>query len=125
VLAAYPNFELSAVNPGRAVFGLLEGLWKTRLVVSPAIAAVKSRVIQVAEFTSGPGKYAAQAGAARSGAHGNAEQRDDQCGGAGRRLWRPAHGACDTTGIVVAETVSIVIGDSIHDLPYGSGRLEP
>ena len=64
-IAAYPTFELSAVNPGRAVFGLLEGLWKTRLVVSPAIAAVKSRVIQVAEFTSGPGKYAAQPGAAR------------------------------------------------------------
>lgn len=65
VLAAYPNFELSAVNPGRAVFGLLEGVWKTRLLVSPAIVGIKSRVIQVAELASGPGKYSAQPGAAR------------------------------------------------------------
>jgi alanine racemase len=65
VLAAYPNFELSAVNPGRAVFGFLEGMWKAQLAVSPAVAAIKSRVIQVAEFASGPGKYAAQPGATR------------------------------------------------------------
>lgn len=49
VIAAFPHLALSAVNPGRALYGLLEGRYAQLLPVQQVVRAVESRVIQVKE----------------------------------------------------------------------------
>ena len=53
VVAAYPELDLGAVNPGRAIYGLLEGRYTEMLAARPVIRGVESRVIQVKDLASG------------------------------------------------------------------------
>ena len=52
VTLGYPGLRYDAVNPGRFLFGLVEGRWAEIDAARPVIAAVKSRVIQVKEFAA-------------------------------------------------------------------------
>ena len=53
VMLGYPDLRYDAVNPGRFLFGLVEGRWAQVDAARPVIAAVRSRVIQVKEFSAG------------------------------------------------------------------------
>lgn len=53
VIAAYPHLDLNAVNPGRALYGLLEGRYADELRVRPVICSVESRIIQVKDLEPG------------------------------------------------------------------------
>ena len=52
VVANYPDLDLNAVNPGRAIYGMLEGRYAETLAVRPVIRGVESRVIQVKDLAS-------------------------------------------------------------------------
>ncbi|MDP6707482.1 MAG: alanine racemase [Alphaproteobacteria bacterium] len=53
IVLGYPELNYEAVNPGRCLFGLIDGHWAERAPMRPVIAAVKSRIIQVKEFPAG------------------------------------------------------------------------
>lgn len=53
VIAAYPHLDLNAVNPGRALYGLLEGTYALELPVKPVIRSIESRVIEVKTLAAG------------------------------------------------------------------------
>jgi len=53
VVAAYPHLDLNAVNPGRALYGLLEGRYAEDLPVEPVIRSIESRVIQIKQLAPG------------------------------------------------------------------------
>ena len=53
VVLRYADLRYDAVNPGRFLFGLVEGKWAEIDAARPVIAAVKSRVIQIKEFSAG------------------------------------------------------------------------
>ena len=53
VTLGYPELRYDAVNPGRFLFGLVEGKWAEIDATRPVIAAIRSRVIQVKEFAAG------------------------------------------------------------------------
>jgi len=50
---AHPETHLDAVNPGRCLFGLLEGEWAQKLAMRPALSRIVSRVLQVKAFAAG------------------------------------------------------------------------
>lgn len=50
VLAAYPDLTLTAIEPGRLLYGVMEGDWAALVPQQPVIKAVKSRVIQVRDL---------------------------------------------------------------------------
>lgn len=52
VVANYPELDLNAVNPGRAIYGMLEGRYAETLAARPVIRGVESRVIQVKDLAS-------------------------------------------------------------------------
>jgi alanine racemase len=47
VLLGYPQLNLSAVNPGRMLYGMMEAPWLGQWDIRPVIRAIKSRVLQV------------------------------------------------------------------------------
>jgi alanine racemase len=47
VLLGYPELNLSAVNPGRMLYGMMETPWTDGLAFDPVIRAIKSRILQV------------------------------------------------------------------------------
>jgi alanine racemase len=47
VLLGYPELNLTAVNPGRMLYGMIEAPWRESADVRPVIRAIKSRVLQV------------------------------------------------------------------------------
>lgn len=53
IVLGYPELDCDAVNPGRGLFGLVEGDWAEMAPMRPVIAAVRSRIIQVKEFPAG------------------------------------------------------------------------
>jgi alanine racemase len=53
VIVGFRDLDLTAVNPGRLLYGLMEGEWRDRLRVRPVIKSIKSRVIQVKELLPG------------------------------------------------------------------------
>jgi len=53
VMIAHDDLYCDAVNPGRCLFGLLEGPWKEQLDMSPVISRIRSQIIQVKEFSPG------------------------------------------------------------------------
>jgi alanine racemase len=57
VIAMHPDFSLTAVNPGRALFGLWDDSWGGRVGTSPVIVAVKAQAIQVGDISPGDGRY--------------------------------------------------------------------
>jgi alanine racemase len=52
VMVGYPTFNLSAVNPGRMVYGMLEAPWLGKVDIRPVIRAIKCRVLQVKTIPS-------------------------------------------------------------------------
>lgn len=50
VLLGYPQLNLTAVNPGRMLYGMMEAPWLGRWDIRPVIRAVKSRVLQVKDI---------------------------------------------------------------------------
>lgn len=50
---AHPESHLDAVNPGRCLFGLLEGEWATRIEMRPVVSRIVSRILQVKSFAAG------------------------------------------------------------------------
>ena len=53
VMVGYPDFNLSAVNPGRMLYGMLEAPWLGRVDIRPVIRAIKCRVLQVKTIPAG------------------------------------------------------------------------
>jgi len=47
VMLGYPQLNLSAVNPGRMLYGMIEDPWQGKAELQPVIKAIKSRVLQV------------------------------------------------------------------------------
>jgi alanine racemase len=47
VLLGYPELNLTAVNPGRMLYGMMEHPWLGKADIRPVIRAIKSRVLQV------------------------------------------------------------------------------
>jgi len=47
VLLGYSELNLTAVNPGRMLYGMLEAPWLGKADIRPVIRAIKSRVLQV------------------------------------------------------------------------------
>jgi alanine racemase len=47
VLLGYPELNLTAVNPGRMLYGMMESPWLGQWDIRPVIRAIKSRVLQV------------------------------------------------------------------------------
>ena len=53
IAIGYPEARFNAVNPGRALYGILEPPWTARLTTRQVIVAVKARVIQVKTLAAG------------------------------------------------------------------------
>jgi alanine racemase len=49
----FPELCADAINPGRMLYGLLEAPWSNRVATRPAIAALRSRIIQVKPVIAG------------------------------------------------------------------------
>lgn len=47
ILLGYPELNLTAINPGRALYGMMEQPWLDGLTFDPVIRSIKSRVLQV------------------------------------------------------------------------------
>lgn len=50
VMIGYPELNLTAVNPGRVLYGMIEAPWAGRWDIRPVLRAVKSRVLQVKQI---------------------------------------------------------------------------
>ena len=57
IMLSRPDLNLTAVNPGRLVYGHVEGRWRDRTNLRPVVAAVKARVIQIKTLQSGATVY--------------------------------------------------------------------
>ena len=53
IAIGYPEARFNAVNPGRALYGILEPPWTARLATRQVIVAAKARVIQVKTLAAG------------------------------------------------------------------------
>lgn len=53
VVLGYSELRYNAVNPGRFLFGLVEGRWAEVDHARPVMAAIKSRIIQTKTFAAG------------------------------------------------------------------------
>jgi alanine racemase len=53
VMLGYPDLNLTAVNPGRSLYGMIEAPWRGHADVRPVIRAIKSRVLQVKTIPAG------------------------------------------------------------------------
>ena len=70
VVLGYPELDLSAVNPGRMLYGMMEHPWLGRLDLRPVIRPIKSRVLQVktipADFPFDDARHKAAPGTLRT-----------------------------------------------------------
>lgn len=70
VLVGYPELNLTAVNPGRMLYGMMEEPWLGQWDIQPVIRAVKSRVLQVkdipADFPLDDARHKASPGSLRT-----------------------------------------------------------
>jgi len=57
ILVGRPDLNLSAVNPGKGLFGHVDSSWPHHAVLRPVVAALKARVIQVKEHPAGSHCY--------------------------------------------------------------------
>lgn len=57
IILSRPDLNLTAVNPGRLVYGYVEGPWRERANLRPVVAAVKARIIQVKTLPPGATVY--------------------------------------------------------------------
>lgn len=53
VMIGYPELNLTAINPGRFILGMMEPPWAGRADCRPVVRAVKSRIIQIKDQPSG------------------------------------------------------------------------
>jgi alanine racemase len=53
VMLGYPDLNLTAINPGRFILGLMEPPWADKAPFRPAVHALKSRVIQIKNLPDG------------------------------------------------------------------------
>lgn len=60
VLIGFPQWNLTAVNPGRFILGMLDAPWAERVALRPAVRAVKTRIIQVKDQPPGTFNYTAE-----------------------------------------------------------------
>ena len=70
VLIGYPELNLTAVNPGRMLYGMMEEPWLGKWDLRPVIRAIKSRVLQVkaipADFPMDDARHKAAPGSLRT-----------------------------------------------------------
>jgi alanine racemase len=70
VLLGYPGLNLTAVNPGRILYGMMESPWLGRADIRQVIRAIKSRVLQVktipADFPVDDARHRAAPGSLRT-----------------------------------------------------------
>ena len=59
VMIGYPELNLTAINPGRFILGLMEPPWAERADFRPVVRAVKSRIIQLKDLPEGVLSYGA------------------------------------------------------------------
>ncbi len=59
VMLGYPELNLTAINPGRFILGMMEPPWADRADFRPAVRAVKARIIQVKYLPEGILSYGA------------------------------------------------------------------
>jgi alanine racemase len=50
VMLGYPDLNLTAINPGRFILGLMEPPWAAKASVRPAVRSLKSRIIQIKDL---------------------------------------------------------------------------
>ena len=60
VLIGFPQWNLTAVNPGRFILGMLDPPWADRVALRPVVRAVKARIIQVKDQPPGTFNYTAK-----------------------------------------------------------------
>jgi alanine racemase len=53
VMLGYPELNLTAINPGRFILGMMEPPWSGRADCRPVVRAVKSRIIQIKDQPDG------------------------------------------------------------------------
>ena len=53
VMLGYAELNLTAINPGRFILGMMEPPWDAQADVRPVVRAVKSRIIQIKDQPSG------------------------------------------------------------------------
>jgi alanine racemase len=47
VMLGFPNLNLTAINPGRFILGMIEPPWANKAPFKPAVRALKARIIQI------------------------------------------------------------------------------
>jgi alanine racemase len=57
VMLGYPELNLTAINPGRFILGMMEPPWSGRADCRPVVTAVKSRIIQIKDLPDGVISY--------------------------------------------------------------------
>jgi alanine racemase len=70
VMLGYPELNLTAVNPGRSLYGMIEAPWRDHADLLPVIRAIKSRVLQVktipADFSFDDARHKANPGSLKT-----------------------------------------------------------
>jgi alanine racemase len=57
IILSRPDLNLSAVNPGRLIYGYVEGEWRGKANLRPVITALRARIIQVKTLFPGQTVY--------------------------------------------------------------------
>lgn len=52
-----PDMNLTAVNPGKGLYGYIDRSWPKHALIKPVVAALKARVIQIKEYPAGVVMY--------------------------------------------------------------------
>jgi alanine racemase len=53
VMLGFPNLNLTAINPGRFILGIMEPPWADKAPFRPAVRALKARIIQIKDQPAG------------------------------------------------------------------------
>ena len=57
VMLGFPELNLTAINPGRFILGMMEPPWSGKADCRPAVRAVKARIIQIKDLPEGVLSY--------------------------------------------------------------------
>jgi alanine racemase len=124
VLLGYPELNLTAVNPGRMLYGMMEHPWLGKADIRPVIRAIKSRVLQVktmpANFPFDDSRHKASPGSLKTAviAFGFKDGLPRQPAGGsvlvrGRRARIIGMRATEHTVIDVTDIPGVVAGDEV------------
>jgi alanine racemase len=124
VLLGYPQLNLTAVNPGRMLYGMMEAPWLGQWDIRPVIRAIKSRVLQVksipADFPMDDTRHQAAPGTLRTAviAFGFKDGLPRQPAGGtvlvkGQRARIIGYRATEHTIIDITDIPDVAVGDEV------------